>query len=189
MVKLKVTIDVNPLRSFRTQVSADIKNPGGEIGSVVMKSWPEHYFEYLRKRYRQNSAGGGDWPALSKRTLEKKVERKGIVRISDTIYNALKPGNPGNMVKKVSGNKGVRLGIGGENVHPGSKLPIGKLAALLSSGNPEKNLPARPIIVAPDTETLTRLRISTQRGFAKFIRKLPKASRKSTVSAFKMGGL
>lgn len=169
----KFVWDLTPWRRFKTQVVQDLKGGGrGPIGTAIREDWPRIYFEFLRRKFRENSSGAGEWPPLSPRTLEKNEKRRGILRITDTLYNALIPGSAGNIIKKLP--TGVRVGVGGDRKHPGTKgrLTIGQLVNLHQQGG--GRLPQRRIIIPPPPEILERMKRSAQRRFREWSNTMPK---------------
>lgn len=177
MIAARMTLNTAPFRAFRNQLVYDIKSTNGKIGITVTDKWPKIYFEYLRKRYRENAAGGGDWPPLSPNTLKKKTSqpRKGIMRVTDTLYDSLIPGNKGNLIVPIK--DGVRVGVGGKGArrHPDSHLDIGNLVSLHAAGS--EKLPSRPIVWPPNEATLTAMRNSFERGCAAFMKTVAKSAK------------
>jgi hypothetical protein len=91
-------LNLEPLQRFKSQMTMDLNGGGtGPIGKAMREEWPRRYFDFLRREFRRNSSGGGDWPALAQSTLDKglgrtpsgkRKKRRGILRVTDTLYNA-----------------------------------------------------------------------------------------------------
>jgi hypothetical protein len=177
---LKFILNLEPLQRFKSQVTMDLNGGGqGSIGKAMREEWPRRYFDFLRRRFRQNSAGGGDWQALSPVTLSKDLgrtpsgkrkRRRGILRVTDTLYNALTPGNAGNIIVHLK--NGVRCGIGGSARHPTRGITFRALTKIHQEGT--ATIPARPIVVEPDQATINTMQNDMKRGFKAFTDTLPR---------------
>lgn len=174
MIRARAHFDFGPWNQFKRRVTADLTGSGnGPVAKAIRQRWVTRYLDFLRREYRKNSSGGGEWPELSAATLEKDRKtgrkRRGIMRVSDTIYNALLEGHPGNVVTQL--RNGVRTGIGGPGQHPDSRLSIADLAKVHNDG--KGRVPQRRIVVPPDAPTLEGMRRDVQLGFRDLERGLP----------------
>lgn len=174
MLKGNIKLNLGPFNQFRKQTTADLKGTGsGPIADAIQHRWAYRYLEYSRKKYRENAAGGGDWPPNAPATLKKDkslgLKRKGIQRVTDTMYNALIPGNPGNVITKIKG--GVRIGVGGAGRHPSSPLGIGELSKVLTEGR--AYTPPRPVLYPPDADCISGLQRDIILGFKDVERGFP----------------
>lgn len=132
----------------------------------IFKQWAFVYRTFVRRRFNIYSRGGGDWPALSPKTIArrktgkraKKIGRRvTILRNLGILYVALSPrfrGSPGALEKMVI--DGVVVGFGGAAKHPSGKATIADIAAFHDEGR--GHLPQRRIIVDPDNKTIDRMR-------------------------------
>jgi len=121
------------------------------------------YSAFLRRRYSIFSRGGGGWAALSPRTVARKRAKNRrnknplILRDTNTLYNSLNPGMPGNQSDVVPG--GVAFGY--RNFpHPGGPN-VAELAEWHQFGG--GRLPARPILVDPDDKTRKQIQLDFDR--------------------------
>jgi hypothetical protein len=179
-VTSKVSLDLRPLKQLRRSVSADLRGGGnGPIGRALTKKWPERFFAFQRREFVRNSAGGGKWAPLSPATLGRRraegFHGKLILRVTRTIFNALFPGRPGNVVRR-KGAGVVEMGIGGDDRHPEARMTIARLAQLHHEGG--TNLPARVVINPIDAATTLAMNGDTAAGFRSVVRSLPKPARK-----------
>lgn len=139
----RVTTNTRPLQKFREGIRREIETAGPDD---MFTSWGRRYLAFLRERFRANRAGGGEWAPLAKSTLAKKTPRLGILYVTGAIFNALRPGQPGNLFQRI--RNGIRVGIGGGAKHPGSDKTIVQIATLQNEGT--RHIPSRKIIVPPD---------------------------------------
>jgi len=80
--------------------------------------------------------------------LKQAARAGGLARIlidTGALFNTLSLGAPGNLFEYING--GVRFGVSGKAQRKDSKITLGKLATMHSTG--AGNLPARPILVKP----------------------------------------
>jgi hypothetical protein len=95
----------------------------------------------LRVRFLQNSAGGGEWKPLAPSTLKKKTPRRGILRVTDRLYESLRPKNPDNILRVTRGG-----------VSYGSKTPYGKY----HQDSRRRSLPRRKFLLPPSPDAKAR---------------------------------
>lgn len=127
--------------------------------SEVYEAWATVYRAEMMERFSKFSRGGGDWPPLAASTIARrrkgksgKPRKTSILINTGTLYNTLQPtfGMPGQIQEVL--DKGVRVGIGGMDMHPsGGGLTIGQIASYHQEGG--GRLPKREILVEPSEET------------------------------------
>jgi hypothetical protein len=131
------------------------------------------YRSFAQRRFAAASRGNGVWKPLknfyrgardrkaaeTKKRNNPKIKLRGsaILRDTNTLYNALNidGAGPGAIEELAAG--GVILGYGGIAMHPssnGGDITVADIATIHQFGVPSKNIPARPIIVDPDSKTL-----------------------------------
>ncbi len=113
---------------------------------------------------RVNAAEG----SLSQSTTKRSVTMTKIRILRDTgmLMAGLTRGGNG-WLERSAGTK-LEVGLGGGSHTEG--LTIGQLAAIHHHGAPERNLPARPIIVQPDARTRERMGRALVSGVQKWLR-------------------
>lgn len=168
----RVTFDMSGLngvlRDLQTQLGA-----GASIGPV--RAWVKQigvrYLAFTRTRYSRYSRGGGDWAPLSPETIKRRRKARAgtaaaskVIRAATggdaailvdtgTLFGALNRGAPGNRFEDIPG--GVRVGWGDLR-----HAKTGKGAATLADiahyhQTGAGRLPARPLLVEPDAQTIT----------------------------------
>lgn len=175
MVSGTVTIDLGPLRKYRTALEADFRLRANGPVRKGFKQWGARYRSFLRERFDKYSKGGGDWAPLSPKTIARR--RKGrarttvrgerdrrfklgtvsILRDKGIMFAALDPvfrNKPGQLQDDIP--FGIRVGFGGAAPHGDDKITVAYLALIHDQGL--GHVPARVIVVAPDS--------ATQRGMA-----------------------
>ena len=167
---MTVKMNLRPLTRFVDKIEAR----HGPLNDVYL-TWGSRYRAFAKLRYMKFARGGGNWAPLSEVTKRRRRKaakgKKGprsfsILIDKGTLVAALEPKieNPGS-IKKLIG-KGVRVGYGGSAKHPRAKgLTIARLAEIHHRGL--GNVPARPIIVRPDTKTLRGMVSDLERGIKK----------------------
>jgi hypothetical protein len=159
-----VKLDLRPLQRLRRAISTGgtfggkivtVKGDSGGGGGAMREmyaEWGRRMLAFWRDQFRRNRGGGGDWPPLKPETARRHKDRIGILSVTLTLFNALRPGAPGNVFQVDAG--GVAVGIGGSAKHPESNLTIGEIALIHHRGTPF--CPKRTIFYPPDA-TLKRL--------------------------------
>jgi hypothetical protein len=127
-----------------------------------MQDWVSIYARFLTQRYNQFSFGGGTWAPLKPATIRQK-QKKGllllILRATDLMFQSFAPefaGKPGGISEQIPFGVKIKFGGGMSMPHPPSLLTISELAMIHQLGN--QRLPARKIIVPPDTECRAQMR-------------------------------
>jgi hypothetical protein len=135
----RVRLDLRPLQQVRQRIRT------GAAIEEMYTSWGRRTLAFWRDQFRRNRGGGGDWPPLKPETIKRTPKRLGILYVTGAIFNALRPGAPGNVFQRV--RTGIAVGIGGGK-HPDTSLSIGDLAMIHHNGG--GNVPKRTIFYPPD---------------------------------------
>jgi hypothetical protein len=135
-----VKLDLRGLQQARQRIR------NGQAVEEMYQTWGRRDLAFLREQFRRNRGGGGDWPPLKPETLKRTPVRLGILHVTGAIFNALRPGQPGNVLRRV--RTGIAAGIEGGPKHPGTDLTIGELARIHDQGT--EHIPARRIFYPPD---------------------------------------
>jgi hypothetical protein len=147
----------------------------------MFKQWGARYLAFARRRFTEQSRGGGEWPDLApatkkarrgggrRKTRSKRARTKttsrgtgrkfAILKDTGTLFNALTIGAPGNLFRRVNG--GIRVGFGGPATHPDGDATIRDIAVFHDQGD---GVPKRQIIVPPDRPTQIGMQGDTQRA-------------------------
>lgn len=154
--------DISKLRKLQ----AIVASPSGAAQMrPLYERWGTRYLSSMKRKFVENSAGGGDWPpsvtALmrearrirkSGRKIRYKPGKRMSPRISilvdtGTLRRGLDVGVAGNLFQPHI--FGIRVGYGGNEMHPKSNTAtIGEIASFHNSGT--NRLPQRRIIWPPD---------------------------------------
>lgn len=134
---------------------------------AAYKKWGFRYLAWTRRKFIENSSGGGDWkPLKNKRKRGAKALAK-ILRDTGTLFKALTVGAPGNLHKLIK--NGVSVGFGGPAKHPEGKATIADIARMHQNG--EGNLPKRQILHRPDTGLIRQMIEDLRRAIEKLGKK------------------
>jgi hypothetical protein len=164
-----VNLNLKPIRKYRLALRAEIA--GGGKADDLLTTWARRYFAFLREKFRTNRSGAGSWPPLSPNTVAERKPRIGILHVGGSIFNALRIGSPGNLFQKI--HFGVRCGVGGPAIHPGTNLTIAELALIHNAGR--GNVPKRQILYVPDRPLARLLRQDTARMMRRLARDAQRA--------------
>lgn len=169
---VRVTVNVGPLRRLKALLSFS-KGDTHPRALKMYKRFGVIYRSFAQRRFAAASRGSGAWKPLKnfyrgardRKAAEARIRKNpktkprgsAILRDTNTLYNALNIDGtgPGAIEELAAG--GIILGYGGIAMHPnanGGDITIAEIAAIHQFGVPSKNIPARPIIVDPDTNTL-----------------------------------
>lgn len=177
----RVRLDLSPLRRLRADVRALSHGGGtGPLADFVYRQWPQIDLDFQRRRYLANNRGGGEWPPLSPVTIGNRADKGagGILIETRTLYSALIPGRPGNLIRRRAGRPGSEVGIGGGS-HPGG-LSIGAIAEFHNSGGFFGNarVPARPpMALLPDDVGRQQMLAAAARALRLQVARLPRVRR------------
>ncbi|HNX27525.1 MAG TPA: hypothetical protein PKK48_08985 [Phycisphaerae bacterium] len=157
----------------------------------MFKQWGSRYLGFSKRRFKEYSRGGGDWPPLKRSTKLARTNAKrkkpahgrrkrrtpeqiaaalsrkfSILNDTSTLLNALTIGFPGNLFEYIS--DGIRVGFGGPARHLDAKHPvkgvpptIRDLAIFHDQG--KGRLPQRQILVEPDDSTIRGMQSDVNR--------------------------
>ncbi len=164
-----VRVNNDPLRNVLSDIRRGLI-AGGDPNEVrgMLRKWGTRYLGEMERRYAKFSRGGGDWPALKPSTV--RTRRRGgkkrggvnkpkvntrrtggkvaILRDTNTLFAAMRRGNPGNVFKDIY--RGITVGVGPTR-HPGGKATIADIAGFHNRG--AGHLPRRRIFVQPSSAT------------------------------------
>jgi len=166
-------VNTNPLKQLKRVLLAVGSNSQNPIVVQMYKNWTRIVRTYLHNRFTVFSRGGGDWPPLAKRTVDRKKSSLILIE-TNTLINALDPGKynaPGSYARRQG--DGIVIGYGGSVIHPtaaksGRSFTIQQIAEFHQEGGPR--LPRRRIIVGPDRETVVQVTTEVNRAMLALIR-------------------
>lgn len=141
------------------------RSPSNEFVAMY-KKWGVRYSAFVRRRFVKFSRGGGNWAPLKASTKKARRGKGGLVAIlrdTGTLFGALTIGSPGNVGKNIP--NGYEFGFGGGGSHPEGRMTIVRLAEIHQKGARSRNIPARPIIVQPDSPTNRGMLIDVKKAF------------------------
>lgn len=170
-------------QQFRHLISSGLA--AGLNGNLAptFRKWGARYRSFTRRRFRNYSRGGGDWPPLAESTLRARRAGKrgtrtkggrlgkkgasnvsaGAIKISilvdklGMLDRALEPNFSGQAgALQIGIAYGVRVGYGGHARHPTGKATIADIARFHNNGSGRN--PRRQIIVEPDQRTVDGMR-------------------------------
>tara|TARA_Y100001933_G_scaffold262971_1_gene322669 strand:- start:31952 stop:32479 length:528 start_codon:yes stop_codon:yes gene_type:complete len=148
-----ITLDLSRLEAYKRR----FRNPKTPEMRPVMNQWRARYLGFVRRRYVEQSKGGGNWPSLSPATIRSRRKGKGkgspaIMRNTGTLLAVLDTQRTDNW-KFI--NNGLRVGFlkSKTSRHPGGKrsLSVADIAGIHQFGKGRN--PKREIIVDPDKQT------------------------------------
>ena len=151
------SIKIDYSRIFSIKKEIDIKNQGslgnGEFDKVL-KKWSARYVDFTKRRYKEQSGGGGEWPKLKRKRKRGKKKSAKILIDTGTLMRAITPkiSTSGAWItRKIQQGKStiLRIGYGAQGKHP-SGVGLQEIAHFHQTG--AGNLPIRQIIVTPSTE-------------------------------------
>lgn len=136
------------------------------------------YYAFLRTRFEEFSAGGGDWAPLAESTLERRRHGSGsgddqILRDTGGLMRSINNLGQYGGKQEISGTTLVfsfaPVQHGPDSAGRPSKGTYAAIAAAHQEGNPDRNLPQRKIIVPPDEETKEQMKAQLLRVIKKHI--------------------
>lgn len=120
------------------------------------------YLAYVRRKFVENSRGGGLWPPLKrKRKRNKSLDNQAILRDTGFLLQSLSVGAAGNFLEHSINSVTVGFGKvphGGDNASN-----LREIAIYHNEG--QGNLPQREILLAPDEITQDRMISELKRLF------------------------
>lgn len=158
----KQFLNIRPLQKFKTALHREVTT-GSNRENDLYTAWARRYLAFLRERFRRNRSGGGDWKPLAPATLANGKPRRGILDVTGAIFNALRPGQPGNLMERTA--TGMKVGVGGGAKHPDANATIAQVAIWHDQGT--ATIPRRPIIVPPDPTLRKQIQDDARRALAR----------------------
>lgn len=121
--------------------------------TVLKKKIGAIYRSFAMQRFsRLSRGGGGEWRPLSPKTIARRRKKSSSILIdTGTLFAVLSPA-PSSAWLEQDRSNGFRFGYGGPTKAPGANATLADIASFHHEG--AGHLPARKIIVEPDTETL-----------------------------------
>ena len=183
-------INIARLKRYRNAVN---KAGSGPLAPVFIQ-WGQKYLTWTRVRFKANSSGGGEWPALKSVSYRRatgssllrtktgkrrsasgrsKVKAKykeasrhvSILYDTGTLFKALTIKMPGNLFRIIS--NGIKVGFGGRATYKGNDTRIKDIAIKHQNGDKRINLPQRKIIHFPDAVMVKRMEEDLKKGLRK----------------------
>lgn len=141
-----------------TKLKAGLGRPQGSLADAEKRA-STAYITYVLRRFDKNSRGGGDWPKLSPATIAAKGSSAILVN-TRLLRLGLQTGI--GVVDVVTGRTWrLTFKFTSTKTHPPSGLSISDLASMHHLGFGK--VPARKILVKPDSTTMERItRIMTK---------------------------
>lgn len=117
--------------------------------------WGTRYLAETKRRFIENSKGGGEWKPLSKKYRRKRgdMSRAKIMVDTGTLLKALNVGNPGNLYQDLKFGK--RVGFGGPSNHPSGRFTIADIARIHHTGRGKA--PKRVILHRPSQKLVMQM--------------------------------
>lgn len=187
----KVVVNIKNLIAAPAVLRSISTVPAHPAFEAMFTAWTARYAGFIRRRYVQNSAGGGDWAPLALSTIKARARgkkgskahsrrgggggrntkrsflardtRRGTLVASPRSYNILRDTGVllGSLSIGAKGNK-VARGPGSVTYSIGNTGEYGTIARAHQDGNAK--LPQRRILVAPDSATLSAMRSIASRA-------------------------
>lgn len=158
-----VRVNTHGIDHLMRIVESDV-SPGNPQ-RIMLRRWAARYATFTRKRFIQQSRGGGNWPPLaastkrkrrkpSGRGAKKKGNRKFAILVdTGQLRDAIEPRAFGNLL--TDGKGYVDIGFAPQ-ARKSDRVTMGRLAQWHHYGM--GNNPERPILVQPDESTLRGMR-------------------------------
>ncbi len=119
------------------------------FGKSLLRAWAKIYLADMQRRFSKKSRGGGDWPAISKKTASRKGNKLILVE-TGKLMKALQLGGSGNFVKFIMSEMSVQVGF--SDAKHSDKVTYNQLARWHNNG--EGNNPVREILEPPSPQAL-----------------------------------
>jgi len=167
-------VNVNPLKQLKAVLkSVGRSSNNNPIITTMYKNWTTIVRTFLHNRFIGASRGDGTWPALAKRTVDRKKSSLILIE-TNTLINAVDPGRynaPGSYARRQG--DGIVIGYGGSVVHPtaakkGRSFTIQQIAEFHHDGGGK--LPRRRIMVGIDRETVQKVTSEVNKAMLLLIR-------------------
>jgi len=150
-------LDLTNFQSFidRLETTMSLVSPGPLQDGVLNAS--DEYHESMRQRFAEASSGGSTWTELADSTIEQH-KQKGLplpsaLKVSGALEKSLQRGDPDHVLEttETSVIEGTQNDVAGYQ-HYGTK-----------------NIPARPILVEPTSDTLEKMKEKEVEGVTRWI--------------------
>lgn len=145
-----------------------LKHGSGHIDRAL-KQIGIYYLGFTKRRFYQYSRGGGDWEPLAESTLrQRRGSGKGAAILRDTglLFNAIgNSGRPKAGAQLQKKGKKIRVGWDERTQHRYAQMTFAELADIHQRGR--GNVPARKLLVEPDSQTKQRMRRALSRAVEK----------------------
>ncbi len=142
----RVKVNDKPLKNL-------VRRLRGRSGAIdkMLKQWGIVYLAAMRRRFRNFSRGGGNWPPLAEATIIRKGSSSILIDVG-ALFAALSPGAPGNTFKRT--RSGILVGMVSGGNHPNAGISLAELADIHHTG--KGNNPERPIIESPNQQVINQ---------------------------------
>lgn len=162
---VKVHINING----RVQRLVEIVEGDPKALNPVFKAMDRVYRAFIRLRWRRYSRGGGDWKRLRPST----IKRKGHDRIlfdTELAYDSVNP--EFEEVFSIQPNKRTQykavVGFGSKAMYP-SGITVNQVMSYHQEGT--SNMPARKVLVSPDSSTKQNMERKCKEIVVKWLKK------------------
>ena len=146
--RAKKEAKANLARGFTTDKKGNHKIYSNREYNAAMGRAEVRVKQFFRKAYGYAPSHGQG--ALQRATHTPASGSVSILRDTGTLFRTLSVGNPANVMRKRGAT--FEYGIGGPEMHPDSKLSVGRIAAYHQAGGTIPNRPPqRKILVTPPT--------------------------------------
>lgn len=120
------------------------------------------YLAYVRRKFVENSRGGGLWPPLKrKRKRNKSLDNQAILRDTGFLLQSISLGAAGNYFQ----NDINSVTVGFAKVPHGNDNASNLREIAIYHNEGQGNLPQREILLAPDAQTQDRMTLELKRLF------------------------
>ena len=159
----EIVVDLSGVRSFVRLIGR--RNSGTERGLRIAT---RRYLEFLRRRFRRYSMGGGSWDPLDESTVRRKAQNQDVILIEYMhLYNALN-------MRKLPRQLAYSVGIFSQATpYLRSDKTVEQIAEIHQTGD---GLPRRTIVVRPPGGTQRGMRNDIQRGINMDVRRANRSS-------------
>ncbi len=167
VAKAKVTVNLRKLKRFSDVMDRDFRQSGNGPIRKALNQWAFRYRSFSRRRWLDQSKGGGAWPALKPATVARRRKKSDKILIDTaTMLGGFTPmfsGKPGQVQKDIK--FGVNVGVGGSAKHPSGQITMGELYKIHHFGL--GRVPVRTLVVEPDSKTVDGMVKDMRRGLRK----------------------
>lgn len=152
------TVQVTVTTPGLTKMLRMLNNPQA-TSEEIAAAWSILYQSFCRARFATFSRGGGDWAPLSPATIKRRRKGKAgvadaILRDTGALFASLLPAVQGGILQSQVKTFGLRIILGGGRSYKNGPT-LSQVASFHHRG--DGHLPAREILVAPDSATITKM--------------------------------